>query len=171
MELIDLLMRRACIEVARGAGANIDLLAAHLARVSYIPESADHPLPFRLQLHLLALQSSSASRRRRYEKAQEDLIRRIPLLSGAQPFAAVDTLLVCALRTRQSKAFVAELLDRLLFPLGVVPAWWNQFDRMNKRLAFARERGVSTADPELIPTCVNPLRTEGTLPTLPDLRV
>lgn len=171
MELIDLLMRRACVEVARGTGADLNLLAGHLARVSYISESADHPLPVRLQLHLMALQSDSASRRRRYEKVQEDLIRRIPMLVGAQPLAAVDTLLMCALRTRQSKAFTTELIDKLLPPLGVAHAWWNQFDRMSMRLTFAREKGISAAAPELIPTCVNLLRVEGTLPALPEFRV
>lgn len=175
-ELIDLLLRRASVEVARREEANLDWISGALTRVSAIPEAAKHPLPARLQLHFVALRIHRERRpgarlRRQYESAQVMVLDRMATSSGAQPFAMVDTVLSCALLVGQGDPFIGHLLHDQLPRLGTEPAWANQFDRMRQRLTAANERGLTHSHTTDVPLVPHPLRVDGTLPTSPRYRV
>lgn len=175
-ELIDLLLRRAKVEVARREHADLDGIARSLAHVSGMPEAVNHPLPVRLQLHFTALRiqrerSPGTRLLRQYEAGQAAVLDRTAVSEGAQPFAMVDTVLTCALLVGQGNSFVEYLLRDHLSPLAAAPAWANQFDRMRQRLSADSGRRSTPNYAVEVPLVPHPLRVEGTLPTSPRYRV
>jgi hypothetical protein len=179
MEWIDLLMRRGKVEVARGSAANAELLEHLLALVHAAPEARTHPLPPRLQLHLLALRIQPESwpgsppkrLQQRYETSQMVLLDRVDRSTGSHPLAMLDTLLISALRTGEGDAFIEHLLDQRLASITADPAYGNQLHRMRQRLVDARRRGVTRVDIAAVPETTPTLRVDGTLPDVPQYRV
>jgi hypothetical protein len=176
-EQVDLLLRRASVELCYAQRANTKRIDRWLHHVETLPAPANPLQVLRIELQLAALSLKADGRRhspqamRRYDANHDRLLGALSPGPGHFSLGALNTLVRVDLQVGESPTVVARLIEDWIPQLERVSAWANQFHRLTITMERASRRGRRPIDLDVVPRVPFALRVDGTLPTSPQFLV